>query len=163
MILSYVYCFSRTASKVLMQINFVSPYMLIFLFGIVGLIISLGSGFVSYFIDYPDNFINYYSDLGKLLDTNNKYRFYVKLEYEMEDDQEKFENEREVMEEEYIDDENNGLKKKDLNCNIYKTSLPFHNKIYLTKTYNFIRKSSILKNIVLLAPLPNRTFFSGEY
>ena len=51
MILSYVYCFSRTASKVLMQINFVSPYMLIFLFGIVGLIISLGSGFVSYFID----------------------------------------------------------------------------------------------------------------
>ena len=79
MILSYVYCFSRTASKVLMQINFVSPYMLIFLFGIVGLIISLGSGFVSYFIDYPDNFINYYSDLGKLLDTNNKYRFYAEI------------------------------------------------------------------------------------
>ena len=46
--------------------------------------------------------------------SNNKYRFYVKLEYEMEDDQEKFENEREVTEEEYIDDENNGLKKKDL-------------------------------------------------
>ena len=79
MILSYVYCFSRTTSKILMQINFVSPYILIFFFGIVGLLISLGSGFISYFIDYPDNIIYYYSDLGKLLDTNNKYRFYAEI------------------------------------------------------------------------------------
>ena len=47
--------------------------------------------------------------------SNNKYKFYVNLEYEIEDDEEGFENEiEEDMEDEYIDDENNGLNKKDL-------------------------------------------------
>ena len=47
--------------------------------------------------------------------SNNKYKFYVNLEYEIEDDEERFENDiEEDMKDEYIDDENNGLNKKDL-------------------------------------------------
>jgi len=46
--------------------------------------------------------------------SNNKFKFHVKLEYEIDDDQEISENEIKAMEDEYIDFGNNGLNKKDL-------------------------------------------------
>ena len=51
----------------------------------------------------------------KIEPSNNKYKFNLKLEYEIEEDEEKYENEMQVMEDECIDIENNGLTKKDLN------------------------------------------------
>ena len=41
MFLSLVFCFTRIYSKVLMEIKFISPNKLVFLFVIAGLIISL--------------------------------------------------------------------------------------------------------------------------
>ena len=86
---------------------------------------------------------------------NNKYRFYVKLEYEMEDDQEKFENEREVTEEEYIDDENNGLKKKDLKI-LIELILTINNN-YLIRFYkksgdleDYYEKLNSIKSLIKL-------------
>ena len=40
MVLSFVFCFTRIYSKVLMQIKYISPYKLVFLFGFAGLVIS---------------------------------------------------------------------------------------------------------------------------
>ena len=61
--------------------------------------------------------------------SNTKYKFYVKLEYELEEAQEKFENEIKDLEEEYIDVENTGLNKKDLKILI---------ELYLTENNNYL-------------------------
>ena len=61
--------------------------------------------------------------------SNKKYKFYVNLEYEVEDDQDRFENEIEDMENEYIDFENIGLNKKDLKILI---------ELYLTLNNNYL-------------------------
>ena len=61
--------------------------------------------------------------------SNKKYKFYVNLDYEIEDDQERFENEIEDMEDEYIDSENYGLIKKDLKLVI---------ELYLTINNNYL-------------------------
>ena len=61
--------------------------------------------------------------------SNKKYKFYVNLEYEVEDDQERFENEIEELEDEYIDFENIGLHKKDLKILI---------ELYLTLNNNYL-------------------------
>ena len=78
-VLSIIFCFSRIYSKVLMQIKFVSPYKLIFLFGICGIIISLISSLVAYSIDYEDNLINYFSELKSVLDKGKTYKFYGEI------------------------------------------------------------------------------------
>jgi len=73
--------------------------------------------------------------------SNNKFKFYAKLEYEIEDDQEISENEIKDMEDEYIDFENNGLNKKDLNILI---------ELLLTEDNNYLirfyKKSGDLKD-----------------
>jgi hypothetical protein len=78
-ILSYIYSFSRTYSKVLMQIKFISPYKLIYLFGITGLIISLLAAIIAYFIDYEDNLPNYFSSLKAVLNEGKYYKFYAEI------------------------------------------------------------------------------------
>jgi len=66
--------------------------------------------------------------------SNNKYKFYVNLEYEIEDNQEEFENEIEDMKDEYIDFENNGLNKKDLKI-LIELILIANNDNYLIRFY----------------------------
>ena len=79
MLLSFFYSYSRTFSKVLMQISFISPYKLIFLFGIAGLIVSLIASIVSYFIDYPDNLKEYFSSLKSVYDEGKHYKFFGEI------------------------------------------------------------------------------------
>ena len=78
-VLSIIFCFSRIYSKVLMQIKFVSPYKIIFLFGITGIIISITSSLIAYSIDYEDNLINYFSELRSELDKGKTYKFYGEI------------------------------------------------------------------------------------
>ena len=77
--LSLVFCFTRIYSKVLMQYKFVSPYKLIFLFGITGLFVSAIYSWVAYSIDYHDNIVNYYYSLKSVLDEGKKYYFYGEI------------------------------------------------------------------------------------
>jgi hypothetical protein len=62
-----------------MQISFISPYKLIFLFGITGLIVSLIASIVSYFIDYPDNLPDYFSSLKSVYDKGKHYKFFGEI------------------------------------------------------------------------------------
>ena len=78
-ILSYIYCFSRTNIKILMQINFISPHLLIFFLGIAGLIVSLIASIVAHYIDYPDNLFNYFSAMKAVLDEGKYYKFYGEI------------------------------------------------------------------------------------
>ena len=77
--LSYIYCFSRTNIKILMQFHFISPFLLIFLLGIAGLFVSLIASIVAYFIDYPDNLITYFSAMKAVLDEGKYYKFYGEI------------------------------------------------------------------------------------
>ena len=76
--LSFIYSYSRTFSKALMQIAFISPYKLIFLFGITGLIVSLIAANVAYFINYSDNLPDYFSKLGDVY-SEGKYKFFGEI------------------------------------------------------------------------------------
>ena len=78
-ILSLAFCFTRVYSKVLMQIRFMSPYKLVFLFGISGLVISLLASVIGYYIDYPDNLINYFSSMKSVYDQGKKYNFFGEI------------------------------------------------------------------------------------
>ena len=79
LVLSYIYSFTRVYSKILMQIKFISPYKIILIIGIIGFIISLIAFIVSYFIDYPDNFNNYFSTMRKVLKGEKSYKFWVEI------------------------------------------------------------------------------------
>ena len=79
MLLSFVFCFTRIYSKVLMEIKFISPYKLVFLFGIAGLVISLLASVVGYYINYPDNLFNYFSSLKSVLNEGKYYYFYGEI------------------------------------------------------------------------------------
>ena len=79
LILSVAFCFTRIYSKVLMQIKFISPYKLVFLFGITGLIISLIASVVGYYINYSDNLFNYFSSMKSVLDKGETYHFYGEI------------------------------------------------------------------------------------
>ena len=79
LILSLAFCFTRVYSKVLMQIRFMSPYKLVFLFGISGLVISLLASVIGYYIDYPDNLINYFSSMKSVYDQGKKYNFFGEI------------------------------------------------------------------------------------
>ena len=65
----------------------------------------------------------------EIVASNKKYKFCVNLEYEIEEDQEKFENEIKDLEDEYIDFEFNGLIKEDLKILI---------ELYLTINNNYL-------------------------
>ena len=65
----------------------------------------------------------------------------MKLEYELEEDQEEFENKIKDMEDEYIDFGNNGLNKKDLKIQI-QLLLTLNNN-YLIRFY---KKSGDIKD-----------------
>ena len=65
----------------------------------------------------------------EIVANTKKYKFYVNLEYEIEEDQEKFENEIKDLEDEYIDFEYNGLIKEDLKILI---------ELYLTANNNYL-------------------------
>jgi len=62
-----------------MEIYFISPYKIILLFGITGLFVSLISSIVSYFINYHDNIIDYFSALRSVLDEGKAYKFYLEI------------------------------------------------------------------------------------
>ena len=92
----------------------------------------------------------------EIVASSKKYKFYVKLEYELEEDQEEFENKIKDMEDEYIDFDNNGLNKKDLKIQI-QLLLTLNNN-YLIRFYkksgdiedyyeNLNRIKSIIKSL----------------
>jgi len=92
----------------------------------------------------------------EIVASNKKYKFYVKLEYELDEDQEEFENKIKDMEDEYIDFGNNGLNKKDLKIQI-QLLLTLNNN-YLIRFYkksgdiedyyeNLNRIKSIIKSL----------------
>ena len=62
-----------------MQIKFISPYKLIYLFGITGLIITLLAAIIAYFIGYEDNLPNYFSSLRDVLNEGKYYKFYAEV------------------------------------------------------------------------------------
>ena len=78
-ILSFIFCFTRVYSKILMQIKFISPYKLVILFGFSGLIISLIASIIGYYIDYQDNLFNYFSSMKSVLDNGKTYQFYTEI------------------------------------------------------------------------------------
>ena len=67
----------------------------------------------------------------KIVASNKKYKFYVNLEYEIDEAQDEFENKIKDMkdEDEYIDFEYNGLIKKDLKFSI---------QLFLTINNNYL-------------------------
>ena len=77
--LSFIYSYSRTYSKVLMQINFVSPFQIIFIFGIAGLPISIITSIVSSYLGYDDNLFNYFSSMNKMMTEKETYKFWVEI------------------------------------------------------------------------------------
>ena len=77
--LSFIYSYSRTFSKILMQFKFISPYKLIIFFGITGFIVSSISSIIAIFIDYQDNIKNYYYSIKSVLDDGNYYKFYAEI------------------------------------------------------------------------------------
>ena len=79
LILSYAYSFTRVYSKILMQIKFISPYKIILVIGIFGFIISIIAFVVSYFINYKDNFNNYFSAMRLILNGEKPYKFWVEI------------------------------------------------------------------------------------
>ena len=77
--LNFVYSYSRTYSKVLMQIKFISPFKLIFNFGVTGLPFTIIISIISYFIKYRDNIVDYYNDIKSVLSNEEKYKFWVEI------------------------------------------------------------------------------------
>ena len=78
--LSFIYSYSRTYSKVLMQIKFVSPFKIIFVIGIVGLPISIIVSIVSYYLGYKkDNLFEYFEIMGKNKIEKETYKFWVEI------------------------------------------------------------------------------------
>ena len=61
--LSFNYSFSTSFSKVLMQIKFISPYILIFFIGLTGLIFSIITSVISYIYTKDDNLIHYFEKI----------------------------------------------------------------------------------------------------
>ena len=78
-ILSFIFCFTRIYSKVLMQIKYISPYKLVILFGFAGLVVSILASIIAYYIGYKDNMFDYFSSMLKVLDKGYKYQFYGEI------------------------------------------------------------------------------------
>ena len=76
--LSFIYSFSRITGKILMQIKFISPYILIILLGITGLIFTIIAALISTKLDYSDNIFKYFEKLGEKKN-EEKYEFYFEI------------------------------------------------------------------------------------
>ena len=76
--LSFIYSFSRVIGKVLMQIKFISPYILIIFLGITGLIFTLICASISKNTNYEDS-INGYLKNMKNKSEKSKYEFYFEI------------------------------------------------------------------------------------
>lgn len=74
--LSFVYAYSRTVSKVLMQIKYFSSYKLIFSIGIIGLIISIITALILDKIEIGTSTFQYFSDLHSC---EKDYKFYLEI------------------------------------------------------------------------------------
>ena len=74
--LSFVFAFSRTVSKVLMQIKYFSSYKLIFYIGIFGLIISIITALILDKIEIGTSTFQYFSDLNSC---EKDYKFYLEI------------------------------------------------------------------------------------
>ena len=77
--LSFVFCYTRVYSKVLMEIKYISPYLLVFLFGVAGLVVSLLASIIGYYLNYSDNLFNYFSSMKSVLDEGKSYKFYGEI------------------------------------------------------------------------------------
>ena len=77
--LSFVCSYSRTFSKVLMQIKFISPFKIIIFFGVIGFPISIIASIVSKYIGYKDNMFLYFSSMKKVLNGEKNYKFWVEV------------------------------------------------------------------------------------
>ena len=77
-VLTFGYSFSRSYSKILMQNKFVSTHILIIFIGITGLIISLISAIILYYInfEYEKNIIDYFNELKSC---DRDYKFYMEI------------------------------------------------------------------------------------
>ena len=76
--LSFIYSFSRVTGKVLMQIKFISPYILIIFLGITGLILTLIAALLSSKIHYSDNIIEFFQNLNDKFQ-KRKFEFYFEI------------------------------------------------------------------------------------
>lgn len=85
--LSCAYSYSRVLGKSLMQIDFISPYLLIIFLGIIGFILASLVGFIFHefsstigdIFDYKDDFFDYFRELKETLKDNKKYEFYFEI------------------------------------------------------------------------------------
>ena len=62
-----------------MQINFISPFKIIILFGVAGFPISIIVSIVSYYIGYNDNIVNYFSEMKNALNEEKNYKFWIEV------------------------------------------------------------------------------------
>ena len=62
-----------------MEIKYISPYLLVFLFGVAGLVVSLLASIIGYYLNYSDNLFNYFSSMKSLLDEGKAYKFYGEI------------------------------------------------------------------------------------
>ena len=74
--LSFIFAFSRTFSKILMQIKSLSNFILIFAIGINGLIISIISSIILYYMHLENNILQYFIDLNNC---EKDYKFYLEI------------------------------------------------------------------------------------
>ena len=74
--LSYIFGFSRTFSKVLMQKKNLSYFLLIALIGIAGLVVALISNIILYNINSDNNISKYFSDLNSI---DKDYKYYLEI------------------------------------------------------------------------------------
>ena len=74
--ISFIFAFSRTYSKVLMQVKNLSRYSLILLIGINGLIIGLISSIIFYFLNSENNIFHYFKELNE---KQKDYTFYLEI------------------------------------------------------------------------------------
>ena len=77
-LLSFIYSFSRVIGKVLMQIKFISPYILIIFLGITGIIFTLICYSISKNTNYEDSIYIYIKSMNNKSE-KSKFEFYFEL------------------------------------------------------------------------------------
>ena len=75
-LISFVFAFSRTFSKIFLQVKNLSRYTLIILIGINGLLISLISYIILYYTNIENSISQYFIDLNE---SDKDYKFYLEI------------------------------------------------------------------------------------
>ena len=75
-LISFVFAFSRTFSKIFLQVKNLSRYTLIILIGINGLLISLISYIILYYTNIENSISQYFIDLNEC---DKDYKFYLEI------------------------------------------------------------------------------------